>query len=205
MVQGCTFFNQPDPLFSKLSPEQTGITFENTITETDNLIFREFPFIFNGGGVAIGDINNDGLQDIYLTGNMVSSKLYLNEGNFQFKDITESSGTETDRWATGASFVDINSDGLIDLYISVMGAENSKSADRANLLFINNGDSTFTEAAARYGIDFTGYTTHAAFFDYNGDEYLDLFLLNNSPATFARAMDVYLPPEKLCKGVQQSS
>src|SRR2546422_323754 len=104
----------------------------------------------------------------------------------QFQDITESAGVKTNTWATGATMVDINNDGYLDIYVSVSGSERSKGADRANLLFVNNGDHTFTEAAARYGIADTGFTTHAVFFDYNGDGYLDLFLLNNSPQDFAR-------------------
>src|SRR2546422_1299232 len=104
----------------------------------------------------------------------------------QFQDITESAGVKTNTWATGATMVDINNDGYLDIYVSVSGSERSKGADRANRLFVNNGDHTFTEAAARYGIADTGFTTHAVFFDYNGDGYLDLFLLNNSPQDFAR-------------------
>lgn len=195
-LTGCSFDNGPEPLFSKLSPQQTGISFENTITETDSLTFRDFPFIFNGGGVGIGDINNDGLPDIYLTGNMVSGKLYLNKGDFQFDDITDSAGVSTNRWVTGASFVDINSDGFLDIYLSVMGPQDLEESERANLLFINNGDQTFTEAAENYGIDFTGFTTHAVFFDYDRDQHLDLFLLNNSPETFARSRDALVSPEE---------
>src|SRR5437773_2307769 len=117
---------------------------------------------------------------------MVSSRLYVNKGDMRFEDITERAGVKTDRWATGATMVDINDDGYLDIYVSVSGAEGSQGKDRANLLFINNGDHTFTEAAARYGIADTGFTTHAVFLDYNGDGYLDLFLLNNSPKDFAR-------------------
>src|SRR5437867_4071073 len=139
-----------------------------------------------GGGVAMGDIDNDGLPDIFFAGNMVSSRLYLNKGNMRFEDITESAGVKTDRWATGATMVDINNDGYLDIYVSVSGPPWSRGESRANLLFINNRDGTFTEAAAKYGIADTGFTTHAVFFDYNGDGFLDLFLLNNSPQDFAR-------------------
>src|SRR5207302_7103906 len=136
--------------------------------------------------VAVGDIDNDGLPDIFFAGNMVSSRLYLNKGNMRFEDITESAGVKTDRWATGATMVDINNDGYLDIYVSVSGPPWSRGESRANLLFINNRDGTFTEAAAKYGIADTGFTTHAVFFDYNGDGFLDLFLLNNSPQDFAR-------------------
>src|SRR5213083_365017 len=174
------------PLFKLLTPRQTGITFANTITVSDSMNVLTNPYVYNGAGVAVADIDNDGLPDIFLAGNMVSSRLYLNRGNMRFEDITESAGIKTNRWATGATMVDINSDGYLDIYVSVSGSEGSKGQDRANLLFINNGDRTFTEAAARYGIADTGFTTHAVFLDYNGDGYLDLFLLNNSPEDFAR-------------------
>src|SRR6267143_6574654 len=112
--------------------------------------------------------------------------LYRNKGHMQFEDITERAGVKTSRWATGATMVDINNDGYLDIYVSVSGPEWSKPEDRANLLFINNGDHTFTEAGAKYGIADTSFTTHAVFLDYNGDGYLDLFLLNNSPDDFGR-------------------
>ncbi|MGH7463930.1 MAG: VCBS repeat-containing protein, partial [Longimicrobiales bacterium] len=162
------------------------MTFSNTITTSASHNFHSNHFIYNGAGVAIGDINNDGLPDIYLTGNMVTSRLYLNRGDMQFEDITESAGVMTDSWATGASMVDINNDGYLDIYVSVAGPESSRPEERANLLFINRGDSTFTEAASAWRIDDAGFTTHALFFDYDRDGYLDLFLLGNSPGEFAR-------------------
>src|SRR5437762_816847 len=175
-------------LFRLLSPAQTGVTFANTITTTDSVNVQTDVYIYNGGGVAVGDIDNDGLPDIFFAGNMVSSRLYLNKGDMRFDDITESAGLKTNRWATGATMVDINNDGYLDIYVSVSGSERSKGNDRANLLFINNGDHTSTEAAARYGIADTAFTTHAAFLDYNRDGCLDLFLLNNSPKDFARGV-----------------
>ena len=174
------------PLFSLLSSHQTGVAFTNTITTNDSVNVQNDVYIYNGAGVAVGDIDNDGLPDLFFSGNMVSSRLYLNKGNMRFEDITESAGVQTSRWATGATLVDINDDGYLDIYVSVSGREGSKGRDRANLLFINNGNRTFTEAAARYGIADTGFTTHAVFLDYNGDGYLDLFILNNSPKDFAR-------------------
>ena len=169
-----------------LSPAQTGITFANAITTTDSVNVQTDVYLYNGAGVAVGDIDNDGLPDVFFAGNMVSSRLYLNKGNMRFEDITESAGVQTTAWATGVTMVDINNDGFLDVYVSVSGAERSQGRDRANRLFINNGDRTFTEAAARYGIADTGFTTHAVFVDYDGDGDLDLFLLNNSPQDFGR-------------------
>ena len=185
-LASCAREHGPTPLFQLLTPGKTGVTFVNTITTSDSLNAQTDPYVYNGAGVAIGDIDNDGLPDIFLTGNMVSSRLYLNKGGMRFEDITAHAGVATHRWATGATMVDINNDGYVDIYVSVSGPEWSKPAERANLLFINNGDGTFTEEAARYGIADTGFTTHAVFLDYNGDGYLDLFLLNNAPKDFAR-------------------
>ena len=190
LLDGCSH-KQDRPLFKRLTPAQTGVTFANTITTNDFLNAQTDPYVYNGGGVAIGDIDNDGLPDIFFSGNMVSSRLYLNRGNMRFEDITKSAGVTTHGWATGATMVDINGDGYLDIYVSVSGPAWSKPEERANLLFINNGDHTFTESAARYGIADTGFTTHAVFLDYNGDGYLDLFLLNNSPDDFARGEAEY--------------
>src|SRR6266446_3002781 len=182
----CSHETHP-PLFKRLTQGHTGVSFANTITTTDSENVQTDVYVYNGAGVAIGDIDNDGLSDIFFSGNMVSSRLYLNKGNMRFEDITQTAGVGTKRWATGATMVDINNDGYLDIYVSVSGPEWSKGTDRANLLFINNGNHTFTEAAARYGIADTGFTTHAVFLDYNGDGCLDLFLLNNSPKDFSRA------------------
>src|SRR5881398_2596627 len=186
LLDGCRPKGQQSPLFKLLTPAQTGVRFANTITTSDSLNAQTDPYVYNGGGVAIGDIDNDGLPDIFFTGNMVSSRLYVNKGNMRFEDITQPAGVTTNRWATGATMVDINNDGYLDIYVSVSGPPWSRGESRANLLFINNRDGTFTEAAAKYGIADTGFTTHAVFFDYNGDGFLDLFLLNNSPQDFAR-------------------
>jgi hypothetical protein len=174
------------PLFRHVSPSHTGVTFANTITTNDSVNVQNDVYIYNGGGVAVGDIDNDGLPDLFFTGNMVSSRLYLNKRNLRFEDITQVAGVTTTRWATGVAMVDINDDGFLDIYVCVSGPAGSKGEDRANLLFLNQGDHTFTEAAARYGIADTGYTSSAAFLDYDGDGDLDLFLLNNSPKDFAR-------------------
>lgn len=175
------------PLFKLLTPEQTGVTFTNTVITNDSVNVQTDVYVYNGAGVAVGDIDNDGLPDIFFAGNQVSSRLYLNKGEMRFEDITEQGGVGTTRWATGASMVDINGDGHLDIYVSVSGPEWSKPDQRANLLFVNNGNRTFTEAAARYAIADTGFTTHAAFLDYDGDGCLDLFLLNNSPKDFSRS------------------
>jgi hypothetical protein len=168
-----------DTLFELIDPEVSGISFINKITDQKDFnvfLYRNF---YNGGGVAIGDINNDGLPDIYLTSNMEKNKLYLNLGNFKFKDITVSSGTGGEHaWSTGVVMVDINGDGLLDIY--VCNAGNVKGDNRKNELFINNGDLTFSEKAEEYGLADNGLTTHAAFFDYDGDGDLDAFILNNS-------------------------
>lgn len=183
---GCS--RREHPVFELLDPGQSGVRFANTITTSDSLNVLTDPYVYNGAGVAVGDIDNDGLPDLFFTGNMVSSRLYHNKGHFQFEDITERAGVKTNRWATGATMVDINNDGYPDIYVSVSGPPWSKGRDRANLLFINNRNGTFTEAAARYGIADTGFTTHAVFFDYNGDGCLDLFLLENSPQDFTRGV-----------------
>ncbi|MGQ0639237.1 MAG: VCBS repeat-containing protein [Gemmatimonadaceae bacterium] len=185
-VAGCDAGKRELALFKLLSPEQTGVAFANTITTSDSLNVQTDVYVYNGAGVAVGDIDNDGLPDIFFAGNMVTSRLYLNKGDMRFDDITDQAGVKTNRWATGASMVDINNDGYLDIYVSVSGPEWSKPNERANLLFVNNRDSTFTEAAAKYGIADEGFTTHAAFLDYDADGCLDLFLLTNSPADFSR-------------------
>jgi hypothetical protein len=174
------------PLFRLLTPEQTGVTFANTITTDDTINVQSFYFVYNGAGVAVGDIDNDGLADLYFTGNQVSSRLYLNKGGLRFEDITPGAGVGTNRWTSGATMVDINQDGFLDIYVSVSGYDWSKAAERRNLLFINNGNRTFTEQAAKYGIADTSFSTFGAFLDYDGDRDLDLYLLNNSPGDFSR-------------------
>ncbi len=157
--------------------EHTGIDFQNTLTNSEEFNIFNYRNFYNGGGVAIGDINNDDLPDLYLIANQGPNKLYLNKGNFKFEDITAKSGAAgTKSWSTGATFVDLNADGFLDLYVCNAG----RSAERANELFINNGDGTFTEQAEAYGLAETGYSIHAAFFDYDRDGDLDMFLLNNS-------------------------
>nr|WKN37314.1 VCBS repeat-containing protein [Tunicatimonas sp. TK19036] len=168
-------------LFRLLSASQTGLQFQNNLTPDFDRNILEFNYFYNGGGVALGDVNNDGATDIFFTGNMVSSALYLNQGELKFKDVTPQAGLTTERWATGAAMVDINQDSLLDIYVcfSGIGAE----ADRANQFFINQGvaeDGTprFKDMARNYGLADTGYSTQAAFFDYDKDGDLDMYLLS---------------------------
>ncbi len=171
--------NEAPTLFSLLPSAQTGIHFINSVQNQKNFNIFKYRNFYNGGGVAIGDINNDGLADIYLTGNMVSNKLYLNKGNLTFEDISATAGVEGNKpWSTGVVFVDINQDGLLDIYVSNAG--NMEGNNHDNDLYINNGDLTFTEKAAEYNLAKTGFSTHASFFDYDKDGDLDAYILNNS-------------------------
>jgi hypothetical protein len=173
-------------LFTRLSENSTGITFRNLLKEEDprfNIIF--YPYFYNGGGVAIGDVNNDGLQDVFFTGNMVKNRLFINKGEFDFEDVTtESHIAEKEGWCTGATMIDINQDGWLDIYICRSGIENASF--RKNLLFINNHDLTFTEKAVAYGLDDAGYSTQASFFDYDRDGDLDMMLINQSQPKFSQ-------------------
>ena len=148
----CSDRSKHTPVFVRVPMQHSGIDFSNDLEYTENLNPYTFKNFYNGGGVAIGDINNDGLSDILFCGNMVSNKLYLNQGDLKFQDITESAGLNSDgSWSTGASMVDINADGLLDIYICKSGAPGG--ADRFNHLYINNGDLTFSEQAQAYGLD----------------------------------------------------
>ncbi|MBX2871552.1 MAG: VCBS repeat-containing protein [Saprospiraceae bacterium] len=161
--------------FEAVSAEYSGLSFSNDILENDTLNYYTFPYLYMGGGISLGDINNDGLLDIYVTGNMVANRLYLNKGNLQFEDISEQAGVSGDsRWYTGTTMVDINADGWMDIYVCVSG----KHPPFNNQLFINNKDNTFTEMAAEYGIDDASPSIQASFFDYDLDGLLDLFVGN---------------------------
>ena len=158
---------------------ETGIAFENKITDTDTLNILDYLYYYNGGGVAIADFNNDGLPDIYFTSNQGSNKLYLNKGSFKFEDITDKAGVQgKGNWKTGVTVADVNGDGLLDIYVCEVGGY--KSFKGRNELFINNGDLTFTESAQAYGLDIAGFNTQAVFFDYDHDGDLDMFLVNHS-------------------------
>ena len=166
-------------LFVKHAAEETGIAFENTLTETKDLSILDYLYFYNGGGVAIGDINNDSLPDIYFSGNQVKNKLYLNKGNLQFEDITEKAGVAgNSSWNTGAIMGDVNGDGLLDIYVCAVVGLNGFNGH--NELFINQGDATFKESAAAYGLDFESYSSSAAFLDYDLDGDLDIYLLNHA-------------------------
>ncbi len=164
--------------------DSTGINFRNDVKDSkadNSFLFRNF---YNGGGVALGDINNDGLPDVVLTSNQGENKIYLNRGGFKFDDITASSGFHQDgMWSTGVTMVDINADGWLDIYVCNSG--HITDGNRKNKLYINNHNNTFTEEAAQYGLDIYGYCTQASFFDYDGDGDLDCFIINNSPIPFS--------------------
>ncbi|WP_400076623.1 VCBS repeat-containing protein [Winogradskyella sp. R77965] len=172
--------NVSDSKLFLLRNGDSGITFENTLDYTEELNPYTYRNFYNGGGVALGDINNDGLLDIYFTGNLVNNELYLNKGNWEFENITESAGVGCDNvWSSGVTFVDINYDGLLDIYVCKAGPPSDRS-NRHNELFINNGDLTFTEKSKEYGLDIVGLSVQANFFDYDKDGDLDCYLLNNS-------------------------
>ncbi len=174
----CNNKKNEDQLFSLL--EKTGINFTNSIKNSPDFNIFSYRNFYNGGGAAIGDINNDGLADVFFTANMGSNKLYLNKGNWQFDDISEKAGfTDKKDWSTGVVFVDINYDGWLDIFVCNAGYIDGKKP--VCQLFINNHDLTFTDKAAAYGLtNEGGYTTHAAFFDYDLDGDLDCFIINNS-------------------------
>jgi hypothetical protein len=187
-----------ETLFDRLPSEETGISFSNQIEENINNFFAIFNHAYNGGGVSIGDINNDGLTDIYFTGNQVQNKLYLNKGDFKFEDITDAAGVAGgNKWCNGVVMADVNGDNFLDIYVCRGGWKGSEN-DRSNLLYINNGDNTFTENAKAYGIADTGYSMMASFFDMDNDNDLDMYLIN-------RPGEFYLPAEEIKKGRQAQS
>lgn len=171
--------NKSETLFTLLDNNKTNVHFSNNFTESLTFNFINYSYIYNGGGVAVGDINNDGLQDLYFTSNQGSNKLYLNKGNFEFEDITEKANVlDHEGWSTGVSFVDINNDGFMDIYICKSGSLDSHQL-RKNKLYINQKNNTFKESASTYGIDHYGFSTQAYFFDFDKDNDLDLYLVNH--------------------------
>ncbi len=177
MVAGCSQSN--NKMFTKIPASSSRVEFKNFLVENDEFNVLNYPYFYNGGGVAVGDINNDGLADLLFTGNMVRNRLYLNKGKFEFEDITETSTVASRQgWCTGATMADVNADGWLDIYICRSADANPEK--RKNLLFINNHDNTFSEQAEKFGIADNGYSTQAAFFDYDKDNDLDLAVINHS-------------------------
>ncbi len=178
VIFSCSDTNSGE-VFKKLKAEDTGIDFANTLRETDDLNILDYLYFYNGGGVAIGDINNDNLPDIYLSANQTENKLYINQGNLKFQDITEKAGVSgKSSWNTGAVMGDVNGDGLLDIYVCAVVGLNGFNGH--NELFINQGDETFKEQSAEYGLDYESYSSNAAFLDYDLDGDLDIYLLNHA-------------------------
>jgi len=187
LVLSCGRFSGEN--FRKLSPFRTGIDFLNELFENDTLNYTKFPYMYMGGGVSVGDINNDGLDDIFFTGNLVANKLYLNKGNMRFEDISEKAGITGNRqWFTGSTMADVNNDGWLDIYVCV----SAKYQPSDNLLFINNHDNTFTESAKAYGINDKSSSVQATFFDYNNDGLLDLYVANYPIVLVSMGAEFYL-------------
>lgn len=184
-----------DPVFKKRASSETGVSFSNRIDENyERNYFDTFAYVYNGAGVATGDFNNDGLMDIYFTGNEVANKLYLNKGGMKFSDISKSAGVEgTSGWDNGVTLVDINNDGYLDIYVCKGGTTKETEAERRNLLYINQGNLTFKEEAKQFGLDDAGYSIHAAFFDMDNDNDLDMYLTN-------RPQDFYLGLSQMVAG-----
>ena len=196
-LYGCKQTNNAH-LLTMINKDHTNITFKNVLRPTDSLNILDYLYYYNGGGVAVGDIDNDGLVDIYFTSNQNKNRLYRNTGNFVFEDITEKAGVSgKSDWNTGTVMADVNGDGFLDIYVcAVVGIHGLKGA---NELFINNGDNTFTEQAEKYGLNFKNYTTSVAFFDYDNDDDLDMYLLNHAVHnlnSFGRASIRYERDEK---------
>ncbi len=187
---GC---HHQDTLFDNIPSSRSGVTFNNRITENDSINPFDVVNIYNGGGVGIGDFNNDGLQDIFFSGNMVPCRLYLNRGNFHFEDVTEKAGVEgLGRWARGVSVVDINNDGLLDIYIC--NTIDKDSLERRNILYVNQGIDKdgiphFKDMAAEYGLDIHVQSTMASFFDYDNDGDLDMYLTVNEASNGSNPSD----------------
>ncbi|MFD2573413.1 VCBS repeat-containing protein [Spirosoma soli] len=184
----CTREPAEKPLFQVLDTTQTRVNFANQLQNTDSLSILDYLYFYNGGGVAAGDVNNDGLIDLYFVSNQGANKLYINQGKFIFTDVTDRAGVAGQAdWQTGVTMVDVNGDGWLDIYVCAVGR--FKGLKGHNELYINNQNGTFTESAAKYGLDFVGFSTQAAFFDYDHDGDLDCFLLNHAVHT-SRSFDM---------------
>jgi hypothetical protein len=188
--------------FTKIFPEQSTIHFSNDITETDSVNITMYDYLYNGGGVGIGDFNKDGLQDIFFTGNFVDDKLYLNKGNFVFEDITEKAGITKNGWSTGVCVFDINADGWDDIYVCRSGwFENSEKLK--NVLYVNQKNGKFKEEAAAYGLDLSGHHTQAAPLDFDRDGDLDLYVMGH-PGKFMHKSDFATYVTKILNGEVES-
>ncbi|MFT5217698.1 MAG: hypothetical protein ACI83H_002839 [Glaciecola sp.] len=182
--------------FTLLNNNQTNVDFKNVVAEDLYFNFLTYPYIYNGGGVSVGDINNDGLEDVYFTSNQQSNKLYVNKGNLEFTDITRQANVTDDKgWSTGTTMIDINNDGWLDIYVCKSGSINDNEL-RKNKLFINQQNNTFKESAAEYGIDYFGFSIQSHFFDMDNDGDLDLYLVNHR-ADFRNNVKVDVERDKL--------
>src|ERR1700730_9344430 len=178
LLPGCRRTPPAPQLFVPVAPEASGITFANKLPEDSAVNIVNYLYYYNGGGVAAGDIDGDGLVDLYFISNLGSNRLYRNLGNFRFEDITDRAGVaDSVGWKSGVTMADVNGDGRLDIYVSGVDYLGMKGR---NVLYINNGDGTFTDRTDEYGLGFSGYSTQAAFFDYDGDGDLDMYLLNTS-------------------------
>ncbi len=179
---GCGDRTPREPrLFELLSPAATGVTFANTLPENPDFNIVNFLYYYNGAGIAVGDVNNDGLPDLYFTSNVQQNRLYLNKGNYRFEDVTAHARVGGGGgWTTGATMADVDGDGYVDIYVSAI---NYLGMHGHNTLYVNNRDGTFTDRTKQFGLDFSGYSTQAAFFDFDGDGDLDMYLLNQSVRT----------------------
>nr|WP_232285860.1 FG-GAP-like repeat-containing protein [Aquimarina agarilytica] len=188
MFFSCKNVTNGERQFNQLSHKKTAIEFKNKLTETDSLNYFTYSYLYMGGGVAVGDINNDGLDDLFFTGNQVSNKLYINKGNLEFEDITDKAGVNgSDKWYTGVTIADVNNDGFLDIYTCVAG----KSGNKKNELYINNKNNTFTESAEKYGLANVGNSVQATFFDYDKDGDLDVYVANYPPTSFNASNTYY--------------
>ena len=178
----CQKENDDIKLFEKVESKTSNVTFKNQLKESKDFGILDYLYFYNGGGVASGDINNDGLTDLYFVSNQGENKLYLNKGGLKFEDITKKSGIEGHAdWQTGVTMADVNGDGFLDIYVCAVS--NYKGLKGANELYINNKNGTFSEKAKEYGLDFSGFSTQVAFFDYDKDGDLDCYLLNHAVHT----------------------
>src|SRR5688572_16127345 len=181
LMSACARAEESPPLFELLEPNATGVTFVNELPENAEFNILNYLYYYNGGGVAVGDVDNDGLPDLYFTSNLGTDRLYRNRGNYEFEDITERAGVgDAPGWTSGVTMADVNGDGFTDIYVS--GVNYLTKAGR-NVLYVNNGDATFTNRTDELGLAHAGYSTQAAFFDYDVDGDLDMYLLNHSTHT----------------------